>query len=73
MSAPSPLFSRRLTSAVEWETFSIHPVELIFEEITPHDSGTYVAIDEKTDFSTSDYQRVLDRLRAKEPPCPTKP
>lgn len=47
--------------------------DLIFEEIQPRDEVSYVAIDETTDFSTSDYQRVLDRLRRKEPLCPTKP
>lgn len=43
------------------------PVEIMLEEIRPRDELTYVAIDETTKFTESDYQRLLERLRAKEP------
>lgn len=42
------------------------PVEIMFEEIQPRDELTYVAIDDTTKFTESDYLRLLDRLRAKE-------
>lgn len=42
------------------------PIEIMLEEIQPRDELTYVAIDEKTKFTDSDYQRLLARLRAKE-------
>ena len=69
-------FSRKFTAMpapVDSALAGFHPVELIFKEIQPRDELSYVVIDEKTDFRASDYQSCLDRLRAKETPCRTKP
>ena len=54
-------YSRRYSAPVlPW------PVEIMLEEIQPRDELTYVAIDETTNFTESDYQRLLDRLRSKD-------
>lgn len=42
------------------------PVEIMLEEIRPRDELIYVAIDETTKFTESNYKRLLDRLRSKE-------
>lgn len=56
-----PLRSRRYSAPVlPW------PVEIMLEEIQPRDELTYVAIDETTNFTESDYQRLLDRLCSKD-------